>query len=67
VGERVRISWLTARSSRILSARSSQKVRGLGAGAVWSLLNPLVYLAVFARGEVLRDADPVYPLSGLLA
>ena len=72
VGERLRI-LIAHREILANLIRKELKVKYVASvlGAVWSLLNPLVYLAVFTfvtrvLGNGLPDY-PVYLLSGLLA
>lgn len=72
VGERFRL--LVAHREILLNlVRKELKVKYAASvlGAIWSLLNPLVYLAVFSFvARVLHGAIPNYPvylLSGLLA
>ena len=72
VGERLRV--LAAHREILLNlVRKELKVKYAASvlGAIWSLLNPLVYLAVFSFvARVLRAGIPkyaVYLLSGLLA
>jgi len=72
VGERFRL--LIAHREILLNlVRKELKVKYAASvlGAIWSLLNPLVYLAVFSFvARVLRGSVPDYPvylLSGLLA
>jgi ABC-2 type transport system permease protein len=72
VGERLRV-LIAHREILSNLIRKELKVKYVASvlGAVWSLLNPLVYLAVFAFvTEVLTNGLPDYPvylLSGLLA
>jgi ABC-2 type transport system permease protein len=72
VGERLRV--LAAHREILLNLiRKELKVKYAASvlGAVWSLLNPLVYLAVFSFVQRVLGAGipdyPVYLLSGLLA
>lgn len=72
VGERLR-TLLAHREILLNLIRKELKVKYAASvlGAIWSLLNPLVYLAVFSFvARVLRGSVPDYPvylLSGLLA
>ena len=72
IGRRLRVLW-AHREILLNLVRKELKVKYTASvlGAVWSLLNPLVYLAVFTFVAKVLGAGipnfPVYLLSGLLA